>query len=320
MKLWMKAAISAAILAALLLFLPFEQLRQAISRLSLATWLLVLTGFLAGHALGVQKWRLLVNGGRPHLRLVSAARCYAAGLFANLCLPSIVGGDMVRALLAARESRRAEATVVGGLADRVIDTTTVVSLVAVGALLARHQLPVWAVRLLAIAVGGGGLLGCLALALAVRTPLRRWPQRFRKPIGRSLVGLRRLVRHPRSALAALLLSIVIQTGFVALNATIGAGMGVVLPFGAWLFAWSLAKLSGLVPISLGGLAVRDATLAALLVPFGVPPAYGVVVSLAWQSVLIAGGLVAGAFWWALKQGVPGARTPSLSSLTVRSAA
>jgi uncharacterized membrane protein YbhN (UPF0104 family) len=98
-------------------------------------------------------------------------------------------------------------------------------------------------------------------------------------------------------------------------------MGVTIPFGAWLFAWSLAKLSGLVPISLGGLAVRDATLAALLVPFGVPAAYGVVVSLAWQSVLIAGGLISGVFWWVQRPKVAGAPRATLASaLSVRSAA
>ena len=321
MKVLGKAAISVAILVGVFVFVPLHQLREAAGRVDPRAWVVVLAGFLAGHALGVIKWRLLVNGGRPHLRLVTAARCYAAGLFANLCLPSIVGGDAVRAVLAARETRRPEATVLGGVADRAIDTATVAFLVALGAVLARHALPLWAVRLLAVALGAGALAGTVTLVVAARTPLRRWPRRLRRPVSRGLVALRRLGRQPRLALAALGLSLVIQTGFVALNARVGASMGVVIPFGAWLFAWSLAKLSGLVPISLGGLAVRDATLAALLVPFGVPAAYGVVVSLAWQSVLIAGGLLSGGFWWLLRPRVAGGPRATLSSaLSVRSAA
>lgn len=320
MKVAIKAAVSVAILLGVFVFVPLHQLREAVSRVDGRAWLVALLGFLAGHTLGVIKWRLLVNGGRPHLGLLTAARCYAAGLFANLCLPSIVGGDTVRAVLAARETRHPEATVLGGLADRVIDTATVAFMVALGAVLARHALPVWAVRLLAVTIGAGALAGTAGLVLAARLPIRRWPHRLRRPVGRGLVALRRLRRQPGIAVAALALSLVIQVSFVALGARLGASMGVSISFGAWLFAWSLAKLSGLVPISLGGLAVRDATLAALLVPFGVAAAYGVVVSLAWQSVLIAGGLISGAFWWLQRPKVVGAPRATLASLSVRSAA
>ncbi len=321
MKVTIKAAVSVAILIGVFIFVPLHQLREAVSRVDGGAWLVALLGFLAGHTLGVFKWRMLVNGGRPHLRLLTAARCYAAGLFANLCLPSIVGGDTVRAVLAARETRHPEATVLGGLADRTIDTATVAFLVALGAVLARHALPLWAVRLLAVTIGAGVVAGAAALIVAARMPIRRWPHRLRRPVGRGLVALRRLRRQPGIAVGALALSIVIQISFVALGARLGASMGVTIPFGAWLFAWSLAKLSGLVPISLGGLAVRDATLAALLVPFGVPAAYGVVVSLAWQSVLIAGGLISGVFWWVQRPKVAGAPRATLASaLSVRSAA
>ena len=60
--------------------------------------------------------------------------------------------------------------------------------------------------------------------------------------------------------------------------------------------WSI-WLAGLLPVSLGGLGVRDATQGALLTGFGVPAARGVVASLIWQSVLIVGGLLAGLYWW-----------------------
>jgi uncharacterized membrane protein YbhN (UPF0104 family) len=45
--------------------------------------------------------------------------------------------------------------------------------------------------------------------------------------------------------------------------------------------------------------VRDATLAALLASFGVPPAQSLAASLIWQSVMIAGGLLSGLVWWRL---------------------
>lgn len=53
-----------------------------------------------------------------------------------------------------------------------------------------------------------------------------------------------------------------------------------------------AGCSGL-EISLGGLAVRGATLATLLIQLGVAAVHGVAPSLLWQMTLLAGGLFAG---------------------------
>jgi uncharacterized membrane protein YbhN (UPF0104 family) len=111
-----------------------------------------------------------------------------------------------------------------------------------------------------------------------------------------LVALRRLVTRPGTALAALSLSLAIQASFVTLSAIIGDAIGIVQPLSVWFLAWPVAKLSGLLPISLGGLAIREATLAAMLAPFGVAPALGVAASLVWQTVLIAGGLLSGLVW------------------------
>jgi uncharacterized membrane protein YbhN (UPF0104 family) len=93
------------------------------------------------------------------------------------------------------------------------------------------------------------------------------------------------------------LSLLIQSAFVLLNAWIGRSIGIHVPLAVWFLVWPLAKVAGLLPISLGGLGVRDATMGALLTTFGVTMASGVVASLIWQSVLIVGGLIAGGFWW-----------------------
>ena len=93
----------------------------------------------------------------------------------------------------------------------------------------------------------------------------------------------------------------IQTVFVLLNAQLGAAVGIHVSLSVWFFAWPLAKLVALLPISLGGLAVREASLAVLLLGFGVPPARSVVCSLLWQSIAIAGGLLGGAVWLILSR-------------------
>ncbi|HJU88858.1 MAG TPA: lysylphosphatidylglycerol synthase transmembrane domain-containing protein [Gemmatimonadaceae bacterium] len=301
MKLWVKVAVSASLLALLFVLLPWHDVRDAFSRLPLSVWALVLAGFLLGHQVGVVKWRLLVNAGNASLRLIDATRCYAAGLFANLCLPSIVGGDVLRAALAGKATGRAEAALMGGVADRAIDIVTMCVLIAGGTLMIGGQLSgEW--RMIAPAILFLGVMGLLAaMPFVLRRPLTWWPRRVRRPLGRSLVALRRLLRDRRAAAIALLLSLIIQSSFVVLNYWIGRAVGVETTLAVWFLVWPLAKVAGLLPISLGGLAVRDATLGALLLPFGVPLARGVVAALVWQTVMIAGGLVAGVVWWALAQ-------------------
>ena len=59
------------------------------------------------------------------LRMISgleAVRAHGAGLFANLCLPSVVGGDVVRAGVVIRDHKRFENIALGSLADRINDS------------------------------------------------------------------------------------------------------------------------------------------------------------------------------------------------------
>jgi len=296
MKLWVRFAISVAVLALLFVFLPWREVVGSMGRIRWTVWLGIVAGFLGGHALGVVKWRLIINAGRGGLRLQDAIGCYAAGLFANLCLPSIVGGDVLRAVLAGKRTNRPEAVVIGGLADRASDVLALTILITGGAVFAGQTLPGTWQLVLIVVMGLAGVAAATGALLVLRRPLTSWPPRIRRKLGRTLVALRRLATRPGTALAALSLSLAIQASFVTLNAIIGEAIGIVQPLSVWFLAWPVAKLSGLLPISLGGLAIREATLAAMLAPFGVAPALGVAASLIWQTVLIAGGLLSGLVW------------------------
>ena len=299
MKTWARAAVSIALLGLLFYLLPLAQVRDALGRLPPAVWLGVLGGFVLGHTVGIAKWRLFVNAARGGLGRVDATLCYGAGLFANLCLPSIVGGDLLRMGLAGKLSRRPEAALWGGVMDRLTDLLSLAILVTAGGLLVRGSESGWIGRVLTVAALVGAALLVLVLPLLIRRPLARWPRRLRRPVGRGLVGLRQLRRRPGTAALGLVLSLAIQGSFVLLNAWLGRSIGIKVDLAVWFLVWPLAKIASLAPISLGGLAVREASLAALLLPFGVPVAQSVVCSLLWQTVLIAGGLAGGLVWLVL---------------------
>ena len=299
MKTWARAAVSIALLGLLLYFLPLGQVRDALGRLPARMWVVVLLGFLMGHWIGVLKWRLFVNAARGGLERIDALLCYSAGLFANLCLPSIVGGDLLRMGLAGKLTRRPEAALWGGVMDRLTDMLSLAILVTAGGLLVRGSESGWIGQVLTVAALVGAGLFALLLPLLLRRPLARWPRRLRRPVARGLVGLRQLWRRPAAAAVGLALSLMIQGSFVLFNAWLGGSIGIDVDLAVWFLVWPLAKIASLAPISLGGLAVREASLAALLLPFGVPVARSVVCSLLWQTVLIAGGLIGGLIWLVL---------------------
>lgn len=288
---WWRLAGSLLALALLLSLLPREALWAAMRRLSPALWLLVLAGYLVTHGVGVIKWRLLLRLAGAELSLASATRCYAAGLFGNLFLPSVVGGDVVRAGLAMRRTRERAGVLGGSLLDRVLDSAALGAVALAGAVSLHRGLDGASWALL-------GLLGVLlAAALGLFLFLLHGHGGRPSPGGRPLVALREvaraIARRPGVVLLGLGYAVAVQLFLVALTAQIGAVCGVSVSFAVWLVAWSLAKLAGMVPVSQGGIGVREAALAALLAPFGVPAVSSVAVGLVWETILIAGGLLCG---------------------------
>ena len=123
-------------------------------------------------------------------------------------------------------------------------------------------------------------------------------------------ALRALGRRPVTLLVALGLSVGVQAGFVLLTIWLAEAVGVEAPRAAWFFAWPLAKLLAVLPISLGGIGVREASLAALLTPFGAAAPGVVAASLIWQAVLFVTGLIGAAIW----ASTPGAKSANVEDV------
>ncbi|MBV8515308.1 MAG: flippase-like domain-containing protein, partial [Acidobacteria bacterium] len=100
---WIAALV---VLGVLLHFLPLATVRSAIARVRPEQFLAALSGYLLAHALGVVKWRMVVNAAGAQLDLATSLQCYGGGLFGTLFLPSIVGGDVIRLAVGLRRSPR----------------------------------------------------------------------------------------------------------------------------------------------------------------------------------------------------------------------
>jgi hypothetical protein len=132
---WVRIAGSLLFLGILLAFLPLQKLVIALRSIPLTLWVWVLMGFLSTHLIGVAKWRLTLHISNARLTFAQAVRCYFAGLFGTVFLPSVIGGDVVRMGLAFRIQRNRAGVLLGSLVDRLLDTVSLAVVAGAGVLL-----------------------------------------------------------------------------------------------------------------------------------------------------------------------------------------
>lgn len=309
-----RVAGSAVILALLFVALPFRDLVEALRRMPVWAWPIAITGYLMMHLIGIAKWRLVTNTAGAGLSFRTAARAYYAGLFGNTFLPSIVGGDVVRAGVALAASRSKSGLVMGSLVDRVGDIVSLGAVAAIGAVLSPRALDARS-RTVFISLGATlAVLSAVGLVLLTRFPVRRLPFKVRRKLVHVRRALRNTARRPQAIVAAIALGMVLQACLVVLNYLLGLTIGIDIPLYVWLFVWPLAKISGLAPLTQGGIGVREAAQVVLFAPFGVPGAMALAVGLVFEAVIILGGLLGGVIAVALgrRDGAPSLRSYTLA--------
>ncbi len=284
------------VLGLLFYFLPVATVRKAIAQIPAWLFLAVLLGYLLAHMLGIVKWRMVVNAAGAELDFATSAQCYLGGLFGTLFLPSIVGGDVIRLAVGLRRSPRPAAVLAGNVVDRFLDVTAQAGLVLLGLILLPGSVPVnlqqTARKALLVCVACVVVLVALSIVLH-RTLLAGRSMRFRRRLARMRHALRSVSRRPYKLFFGWLAGTFIQATFLILTARLAVACGLVLPLRIWLFAWPLAKLAAILPLTQGGIGVREAALVALLAPFGAASHLVLAAGLAWEGVIIAGGLLSG---------------------------
>ena len=282
-----RAIVSLSVVAVLVTVASTAGLRDAFSQVRGGVWLASLGVFMVGHALNAMKYRWLLQDPQASPTLV--LRAHFAGLVANLGLPGVAGGDVVRATWLLPYGVRPAAATVASVLDRAVDTATLFVLIGIGALAAGVPPALREVRIgirwpfIAAAIVGVVVLVAGGLAFA---------RRKGTSAGGLMQGLAAEIRPRLGALvAASFVTATVQSAFVLTNLWMADDLGLTIGTAPWFVAWPLSKLISILPISLGGIGVREAALVSLLAPYGAPSALVFASGLLWQGVLITSGLV-----------------------------
>jgi glycosyltransferase 2 family protein len=287
----LRVAATVALMAVVLRGIEWQKLLALLEQCDWRWWF---AGFLVNvlvQMVAAVRWAALARPiGFPFHTLTFVWRFFE-GLFFNLCLPSSIGGDVVKAC------RLADSTPGRLLAGCTVLADRLTGLAALGvlagtALLAKE----WSLATPAALAVGAVFLGTALLVfwLVVGSLDRVLDLIPEQHAARHFIGqLLPYTMRPSLIMRAVGWSLLVQTGGSLVVALIARALGVALPLSVWFAVVPLVALTMVVPVSISGVGVREGGLAFLLKPVGVSTDAAVAIGLLWFLATIVTGLIGG---------------------------
>jgi uncharacterized protein (TIRG00374 family) len=275
--------------------------------------------YCAGQWLSAWRWWILlrpVGLQVPYLRMVAF---YFIGMFFNFFLPTIIGGDAVKAILLARETGAPARSTMSVFMERNVGLLALLTIATAAAFFAPTvEVKGFSLLHLALILFAGFIAANIVIAtrrayhlvdyLVALTPLGRIRSR-----AASLHDAVVPYREPRwrGVLAASIAQSFLFQGVVILVVFLNAkALDCDVPIAALAVFVPLISLAGMLPLSVNGLGIREALYVLLLGRIGVPDAVAFAIAVLYALVTFAASLPGGVVY-ALRRG-PGIRSERTS--------
>ena len=295
-RLALRVLVSALLLGVVLAYADVDEVADALRD---GDW----SWFAAGVALmglvavvGGIRWQLLLRDAEVEVSSVRAVRAVGASLFLNNVLPTSFGGDAARAWLVGRESGR----LLRSAAATVVDKATVLGCLFLLAWLAlaldSAEVPSALVGVLIwVTIGlAAGVVVAALTAAGVRPIVRRLPERLAAMIRETWATLRVWARSGRLMGWLLALGLLYQGLAVLALVCVAKTIGVDLSFALAAVTAAIVVVVLLIPVSIGGLGVREGGFVLLLGEAGIGGADATVISLlSAAAILLSSAAVVG---------------------------
>jgi len=250
--------------------------------------------------LNIRWWRLL-NHLAPEVRLRDTSGSFYLGLFANNFLPTGMGGDLLKILRMRSQQLSGKSLLASSLMDRAAGLVGVLMIGIAALYFFAPPLLQGAPRSLLLAILFAIPIGfALFFSRRVADFLDRMEGRFgqRRLIMEGLQTLRHLqaFRHaPWRLVQALSLTLVLQSLVALCYAMLGLALGSEVGIWAYFVMIPILFIATNLPISIGGLGIREGIFVTLMVASGMEQQTAIGVSVLYLAILLAltvpGGLV-----------------------------
>jgi uncharacterized protein (TIRG00374 family) len=233
---------------------------------------------------GTYKWLILLRHTAPNVRFWPLFKIGYIGGFVGMFMPGAVGIELVRMYGLARHTSDLAAAFTSVLMDRIIGLTGLTLVVLIGVMLQTHAI-IQGIEYFAI----GSLALILAGWVAIMNPIfRRFTDWMLSPPIFSMVrdkqskvytSLDTYRGRPGLLAWGLIQSLAYNVVRVAVCYCGALAVGVNVPFTAMLLVVPLVIFVMLIPISIFGWGVREATFVAMLAPYGTDSASVIAMSI-----------------------------------------
>jgi uncharacterized protein (TIRG00374 family) len=289
-KLWLRIAISAALLAFLVSRIHLDNLLPENPHLSTLFYFvagIALAGI--GIVLSAWRWQRALVVFDVHVPLRTLVSHYFAGQFFGNVLPSTIGGDVLRVSWGAKTTGSGHVSFASVVLERLTGFVALPLLAILGFALRPSLLDVdraW----IALVISAVALVMLAVILYAAAHP--RLAGRFRdhenwmRFVGAVHVGIDRLRRQPRMAFGVLGVALLYQASTVAVVYCAVRTLGVEIPTAAVLAFTPAVAMAQVLPLSLNGLGVREGMLVILLQPLSVTSGRAVAIGLLWYAMML----------------------------------
>lgn len=290
-SLLLRVGISGGLLAWVLSTLDLATMWEHAKLLNPWAWGAALVLSIASQSLCSVRWWTLTTALGIRAGVLRIWRLYSEGLFFSLCLPSSIGGDVVKVFRISPTKNGRVLAALSVAADRVAGLIAIL-IIGMAALSGRAlEVSGWAT----LGIGVGFLLAACAAVLLGMWVMRRVHASLAVD-GRLAKILRPLVPYqdrPGVLIGAIGQSIVIQLMSSTIIVALGWGLGLDIPLVAYYSIAPLVALAMALPLSINGVGIREGLIVVLLREYGVAADLATALGLLWFSVTVAMGLLAG---------------------------
>lgn len=288
--LWLRIVVSAVLLALLASKIHLGHLFPDDIRLSTLVYLAAgIAAAGVGIVLSAWRWQRVLSVFDLHVRLRTLTSHYFAGQFLGNVLPSTIGGDVLRVSRASTTTGSPSISFASVALERLTGFVALPLLAFVGFAL-RPSLVDLEHAWLALAISGGTLVLLMAILFVAGHPnlAGRFAEHenWMRFIGAVHIGVDRMRRRPRSVFGVLGAAVVYQASTVAMVLFAVHTLDVSVPTAAVIAFAPAVAMAQTIPLSVGGLGVREGMLVLLLHPLGVPRGRAVAVGLLWYAMML----------------------------------
>ncbi len=277
-----KAVIGVSALVAVVFHVPLDGTLEALSDLTLLDGLVAFSLYFVAHGVNALRLRLLL----PGLSVTQALRFTMIAVLYGTALPGQLAGDAVKAFRLTRAASRAgdvSATIGAVALDKVIGLFALLFLTAIGLVFSLESFEPDLIIFVSITL----TLVTVAFLIVLTAPM---PQILRK-LNPGIGAWREGVLRPRILALSLLAGVIFQSLSISVFIVLGLAIGLDLSPAVWAVVVGLISLVLLVPITVAGVGLRDASLVAILSALGQSASAAFALSLALLLLNLAGAVV-----------------------------